>query len=340
MNLENYWYKKHPLALLLAPLGWLYCLVAVLRRKAFLGGVLPMHQFPVPVIVVGNITVGGTGKTPLVVWLVEQLRSAGYKPGVVSRGYGGKSHSWPQQVRADSDPAMVGDEPVLLAQRCGCPVAVAPARSSAVRALIEHGGCDAIVSDDGLQHYAMGRVMELAVIDGMRRLGNGRCLPAGPLREPRRRLHDVDFVVCNGLAGRMEYAMKLTGEIACDLNDEQRTCTLQSLRGQSVHAVAGIGNPGRFFSYLRGFGIRVVEHDFPDHHDFTAADLRFEPDLPVLMTEKDAVKCRRLEVKNSWVVPVSARLDERLAPRILALLQERIDAGRMSSAASIDTTER
>jgi tetraacyldisaccharide 4'-kinase len=323
MSLEDVWYRKHALVWVLLPLAWLYCLLVRTRRWAYRSGVLNVYAPPVPVVVVGNVTVGGTGKTPLVAWLVDSLRDAGLRPGIVSRGYGGKARHWPQQVRPDSDPMMVGDEPLLLARRCRCPIAVAPDRTAAVRALLEHCDCDVIVSDDGLQHYALGRTIEVAVVDGVRRLGNGRCLPAGPLREPRRRLQDVDFVVCNGAPGRLEYAMKLVGDELRDLNNEGRTCTLESLRGEAVHAVAGIGNPQRFFSRLRDAGLAVREHPFPDHYAFRTEDLQFGDGLPVVMTEKDAVKCRRFAPANAWYLPVNAQVDERFGPRLLAMLHER-----------------
>jgi len=323
MSLQSHWYRRSWLTLVLTPVAWLFCALAMLRRKAYASGVLQVRQFSAPVIVVGNITVGGSGKTPLVVWLVNELREHGYRPGIVSRGYGGRASSWPQQVRPDSDPRTVGDEPVLLAQRCACPVAVGPDRAAAVEALLAHSDCDVVISDDGLQHYAMGRTLEIAVVDGVRRLGNGQCLPAGPLREPASRLQDVDFVVTNGLPGRLEYAMKLEGGQACKLSDPARCQPLEKFKGEPVHAAAGIGYPERFFGHLRRYGLQVVEHPYADHHPYAEGELRFGDEAPVLMTEKDAVKYRRYADPQHWSVPVSAQLDSRLSERLLALLEER-----------------
>ena len=320
MRPASLWYGSHPLSILLLPLSGLFGLLVALRRLAYKTGMLRRHKLPVPVIVVGNITVGGTGKTPLVIWVVESLRAAGYRPGVVSRGYGGDATSEPQLVKADSDPAAVGDEPVLIAHRAACPVAVAPRRVMAARVLITDRGCNVIVSDDGLQHYALERDMEIAVIDGDRRLGNGHYLPAGPLRERAGRLRSVDITVVNGKALAGECRMQLIGVTAQSLADAHIKRDLIEWRDVSVHAVAGIGNPGRFFDYLRGQGLSVVEHPFPDHHRFQAADLRFGDDLPVLMTEKDAVKCRVFAAPNHWYVPVSASFDTDCQQRLQRLL--------------------
>lgn len=325
MRLERLWYARSPLSLVLAPLGWLFCALAVLRRQAYRRGLCRVQRMPVPVIVVGNITVGGTGKTPLVAWLVRFLRRAGYTPGIVSRGYGGTAQAWPQAVDADSDPALAGDEAVLLARLVGCPVMVDPDRAAAARALLARHACDIIVSDDGLQHYGLGRDIEIAVVDGARRFGNGRCLPAGPLREPRGRLRSVDFVVVNGsAAGNGQYAMHLAERHARNLADEAVERPLESFRDIEVHAVAGIGNPARFFSRLCTLGLRIKEHAFPDHHAYQARDLDFGDGRPVLMTEKDAVKCRRFAQAHFWYVPVEAQLDESFGERLLTLLERKI----------------
>ena len=323
-GLESHWYRKTPLTLLLLPLSWLFCAVAMLRRRAYAAGLLKVERLAVPVIVVGNISVGGTGKTPLVAWLVNWLREQGYRPGIVSRGYGGGARHWPQQVRPDSDPRMVGDEAVLLARRCRCPMAVGPDRPAAAQALLEHADCDIVVSDDGLQHYRLGRDVEIAVVDGVRRFGNGHCLPAGPLREPVSRLRSVDLVIANGTAGPREYAMRLQPAALRKLQDPEVTRPLAQFEGQRVHAVAGIGNPRRFFELLKSHGLEVIEHSFPDHHPYTAGDLRFGDgggdDLPVLMTEKDAVKCQAFAAPNHWYLPVDAQLDERVAQILLRLI--------------------
>ncbi len=319
--LDEQWYRPGLLPLVLLPVAGLYCLVVAARRRAYRMGLLARHRLSVPVIIVGNITVGGTGKTPLVVWLAQLLAQAGYRPGLVARGYRGRARHWPQQVRPDSDPQVVGDEAVLLARRCRCPMAVGPDRVAAARALLEHSDCDVILSDDGLQHYALERDIEIAVVDGVRRFGNGHCLPAGPLREPRGRLAQVDLLVSNGPGLGMEHPMTMRLGAARALDDPERERPLTEFRGRRVHAVAGIGNPQRFFSALRGLGIEVEPHPFPDHHDFSAADLEFPDQAPVLMTEKDAVKCVRFAAPDRWYVPASAAPDERLGPEILALLE-------------------
>lgn len=316
-RLEHYWYSLNPVSLALWPLGLLFCTIALVRGLSYRRGLLKSYSAGVPVIVVGNLTVGGSGKTPLVIRLIELLQEAGHRPGIVSRGYKGRAGDWPRAVSPHSDPHEVGDEPVLLARRCDCPVMVGPDRVAAARALLKTHHCDVIVSDDGLQHYRLKRDLEIVVIDGNRRLGNGFCLPAGPLREPSWRLRGVDFVVGNGAAQEGEYLMTLAGERAINLTDSSISCSLAGFRGVLVHAIAGIGDPPRFFRYLRDRGIRTVEHPFPDHHPFVAADLEFGDELPVLMTEKDAVKCQRLAPEGCWYVPVEARLDTDLERRFL-----------------------
>lgn len=315
--LDRYGYSLNLVAVLLWPLGLLFGAATRARRFLYQNGILKSVGLRVPVVVVGNISVGGTGKTPLVARLVELLREAGYKPGVVGRGYGGRSAEWPRAVSADSDPGEVGDEPVLLARRCRCPVVVGPDRVVAARVLFETYDCNVILSDDGLQHYRLRRDIEIAVVDGFRRLGNAACLPAGPLREPPSRLREVDFVVGNGAARGREYLMSLRGETALNLRDPCISAALAGFRQSTVHAVAGIGDPWRFFDHLRHARLRLIEHPFPDHHAFRAEDLRFREDLPVLMTEKDAVKCHGIAPDNFWYVPVTARLDPEFEDNLL-----------------------
>ncbi len=321
---DSVWSSLNPLSLLLLPLAAVFALVAGARRLFYRTGMLRARHFDIPVIVVGNITVGGTGKTPLVIWLDTQLRQQGWHPGIVSRGYGGGARHWPQQVRADSDPAAVGDEAVMLAARTGCPMCVGPDRPAAVEALLQYTDVDIVISDDGLQHYALARDLEIAVIDGERRLGNGLLLPAGPLREPRSRLERVDMVVVNGRSEEGEFAMSLSQPTLRGLHDD-RPATLDDFAEQEVHAVAGIGNPQRFFDLLQRSGMRITPHPFPDHHAFRARDLVFSPDLPVLMTEKDAVKCRRLPCKRCWVVHVDAQPDASFVHRLNTALKEMTD---------------
>ena len=323
-RLDHYWYTRSPWLLLLTPLSLLYRGIISVRRFAYRAGIKRSTRLSLPVIVVGNITVGGTGKTPLVVWVANYLREQGYIPGIVSRGYGGKANHWPQQARADSDPAVVGDEAVLLAVSTGCPMAVAPDRVAAARALVDQGDCDVIISDDGLQHYALQRDIEIAVIDGVRRFGNGHLLPAGPLREPEKRLQEVDLVVVNGLGGSDEYRMSLQQGDAHNLQDPEKTCTLQAFRSQRVHAVAGIGHPERFFRSLQQAGLQLDSHPYPDHHAFRPGDISFGDGRPVIMTEKDAVKCRHFASQNDWYVPVEANLSKAFQERLDALLDTRL----------------
>ena len=321
-KLDYYWYNKGGITLALLPFSWLFCAVAIVRRFMYRIRMFKVHKLSVPVIIVGNISVGGTGKTPLVTWLVELLRVQGFTPGIVSRGYGGKASYWPQQVRADSDPRMAGDEAVLLARRTGCPMAVGPNRVDAANALLSYTDCDVIVSDDGLQHYALGRDIEIVVIDGVRRFGNQHCLPAGPLREPLRRLETVDLVVTNGVAGAREYHMELIPTRLQNLASPDKNMSLDHFAGETVHAIAGIGHPERFFRQLETYGLTVIEHPFPDHHPFEAEDIIFSDTLPVLMTEKDAVKCKAFANEQHWSVPVDAKLDERMMPLMMRLLKK------------------
>ncbi len=317
------WYTNNPLAYLLLPFSAVFYLISVARRSAYRYGLKKVMHLDSPVIVVGNISVGGTGKTPLVVWLADYLKAKGFKPGLIARGYGGKAHHWPQQVRPDSDPVTVGDEAILLTSRTGCPMAVGPDRFAAGKALLANSDCDILISDDGLQHYRLGRDLEIAVIDGRRRLGNGLLIPAGPLREGQWRLDQVDMVVINEgstfadeqmqMHVRKGSAISLGREGQKDLND---------FAGQTVHAVAGIGHPDRFFTLLRNHGITLIEHRFDDHYAFQQKDLVFGDDLPVIMTEKDAVKCQRLVGDNYWFLQVSAQPDAAFVQKIYEFTEE------------------
>ena len=320
--LNEIWYGKHPARLLLAPFGWLYRGVAWGRRAAYQSGLLNVYRAPVPVIVVGNLTVGGAGKTPLVIWLVRQLQAYGLKPGIVARGYRGRARSWPQQVRADSDPLGVGDEAVVLARRTGVPVAVGPRRAADIAALLKHADINIIVCDDGLQHYALGRDIEIAVIDGVRRFGNGACLPAGPMREAGQRLQQVDLIVTNGLAARGEFPMKYLADALHRVDRRGKAVAIRQFPDKNVHAVAGIGNPSAFFATLKRNGLRITPHVFPDHHVFSAADLAFADRQPVIMTEKDAVKCEHFVDPRLWYLPITAELPEVFERRFRTLLKQ------------------
>lgn len=319
--LEQLWYGNHRLSTLLLPLSWLYSLFMKIRHVAYTIGILPKRRVGVPVIVVGNITVGGTGKTPLIIWLCNYLKKQGHRPGVISRGYGGRTSRRPQQVRPDSHPSLVGDEPVLIAQRTHCPVAVSPNRYLAASELLKHTDCDVLLCDDGLQHLAMDRDLEIAVIDGDRRFGNGRCLPAGPLREPVDRLATVDMVVGTGKAGKNEFLMQYVYEDLRSI-DEQKTTSIDYFRNSTVHAISAIGNPVRFHTYLRSHNIKLIKHEFTDHHLFTESDLQFGDDFPIIMTEKDAVKSRDFNISNMWYLPINAELTEAFHYRLFNLMKE------------------
>ena len=319
--IDRLWYSNHPVSWLLAPLGWGYQLFMRCRRLIYQAGIIPIRRVNVPVIVVGNLTVGGNGKTPLVIWLCRFLQQQGYRPGIVSRGYGGKATHWPQQVRPDSDPVMCGDEPVMLARRSGCPVAAAPNRHAAASGLLQNHQCDIIISDDGLQHLGLARDIEIIVINSKRRFGNGRCLPAGPLRESAARRHHADMIVSNGKPQRGEFEMSLLAESIVSLRDANQRLNIDALDNKAVHAVAGIGFPERFFQLLRQMGLQVIEHAYPDHHPFVAADVQFGDRLPVIMTEKDAVKCQDHATDQHWFLAINVKMTDIFEHRLSNLLK-------------------
>jgi tetraacyldisaccharide 4'-kinase len=322
LNLSDHWYRKTALSRLLWPASVVFGAVVFLRRLLYRLRILPSRAAGVPVIAVGNLVVGGAGKTPLALWIAEFLRSKGWSPAIVSRGYGGTAQA-PCAATIASDPAEVGDEPVVLARRSGCPVWVGADRAQAIAALrVQHPECDVAILDDGLQHYRLRRDLEIAIVDE-RGFGNGWLLPAGPLREPRSRLRTVDAVVAHGTDAVRGYAMRLEGDEAHCATDARERRRLASFAGARVHAVAGIGNPERFFGVLRGHGIEVVPHPFPDHHPYRAAELEFGDAAPVLMTEKDAVKCRRFARPHHWVLPVRATMDAAFGEWLLQKLGER-----------------
>ncbi|TXH04172.1 MAG: tetraacyldisaccharide 4'-kinase [Nevskiaceae bacterium] len=322
--LESRWYSGQPPPFWLRPLAWLYGVIARGRRARLTA---KAQRLPVPVIVVGNLSVGGTGKTPFTVWLVQRLREWGYTPGVISRGYGGHAPQYPMAVTADSDPAHCGDEPLLLARRLGVPLAVDPDRAAAGRLLLQHDPqIDVLVADDGLQHYRLARDLEICVVDGARGLGNGALLPAGPLREPPQRLREIPLCVVNG--GGWRAAGVACSDMALAMAEYRRfdgtRAALGTLAGQRVHAVAGIGHPPRFFAQLRAQGLTVIEHPFPDHHAYVAGDLAFGDDLPVLMTEKDAVKCAAIAPPHWAWVPVDAVIDDAGIAAVRKLCEQRL----------------
>lgn len=320
--LSQAWYSGSFWPKLMSPIAALYCQLAVMRRRRLQAN---EWQPPVPVVVVGNINVGGTGKSPLVIWIAEQLKSRGYRPGIVSRGYGGSARSYPMDVTPMTDPRASGDEAVMIARRTDCPVVVDPNRVDAVKHLLGRYECDVVITDDGLQHYALGRDVEIVVLDGERGLGNGLCLPAGPLREPPSRLQEVDFVFVNGdkkpKLPVKSRKMKLEPTAFVNvITGERRGLSFDG----AVHAVAGIGNPGRFFTTLKSLGLRMIEHPFADHHRFTLDELMFNDSLPVVMTEKDAIKVQKLGpavIHNDfWYLEVNTEVDDDFLEALLALV--------------------
>jgi tetraacyldisaccharide 4'-kinase len=349
LTAPNYWYKRGFLCYLLSPVAGLYRIIIFIRRL-----LKKAVKFKVPIIVVGNITVGGTGKTPLVIWLADFLQKQGLNPGIVSRGYGAHSNSYPCLINENSNVKQVGDEAILISRRTHCPMVIAPNRVAAVEKLLAINKCDVIISDDGLQHYALARDIEIALIDGF---GNGFCLPAGPLREPKKRLQQVDLIVQNGEDMQLKGASKnchpresedpekpcnywipafagmtrrrenviFRGALKINniynLKNPKLNKPISEFSNTTVHAVAGIGNPQKFFNMLRGFNIKVIAHPFPDHHNFTPHDLWFRDDLPILMTEKDAVKCSDFTDNKYWCVTVQAKFDDKFINKLLSKLK-------------------
>jgi tetraacyldisaccharide 4'-kinase len=335
--LNQLWYGSARGAALLQPLAWLYGAVTALRRRAYASGLLRVCGVGCPVVVVGNLVVGGTGKTPFVAWLAQELKTRGYAVGIISRGYG-RAGGAARLVATNASWCDVGDEPLLLAQRTGCVTAVGADRVAAGR-LLTARGVNVIVSDDGLQHLRMARDCRIVVVDGERGFGNGRLLPAGPLREPVAELDGADAIVVNSAAPSAQLLqlcqrssttvvqMQLVPIGALSLTGTAQR-TLASFKATPVHAVAGIGNPARFFRELRSFGLEVIEHAFADHHPLVASDLDFGDDLAVLMTEKDAVKCRGFTDARLWYVPVTAQLTGAHSDELLVRVVRRLETYR------------
>ncbi|MBT7308813.1 MAG: tetraacyldisaccharide 4'-kinase [Gammaproteobacteria bacterium] len=324
---EQLWYSPSGIVKgvqwLLLPLSLLFCLLVSLRRWGYQNAILKSAHPGVPVVVVGNISVGGSGKTPLVIALVHWLQQQGHTPAVVSRGYGRVDEEQLIAVTAVSDPQQVGDEPLLIAQQSGAIVVVAGDRYAAASHAISLGA-SIIVGDDGLQHYRLQRDFEIAVVDSQRQFGNRYCLPAGPLREGLPRLHQVDAVVLNGggdaeqiTPGVAAMAMQLRAGRLYQLGAPERYCELSELVATPLHAVAGIAHPERFFTLLQNAGIRLIPHPFPDHHPYNSSDFEFAERYPVVITEKDAVKCAELQLEQLiWVLPVTVEIDPQLLQRL------------------------
>ena len=334
--MSKLWQERSLMAWLLLPISVLFGCVVHIRFKLYKAGILKVHAFAAPVIVVGNISVGGTGKTPIVSAVVKRCQSLGKKPGIVSRGYGAEPARHPRMVDSNTLVELGGDEPVLLASETGVPVCICVDRSAAVKWLIANNDVDVVISDDGLQHYAMHRDVELAVVDSQRMLGNGWLLPAGPLRERPKRLNQVDIIAlqkANSSSSASSTSISsttpspnltsinwaVTGHFQLKIEAlrnlaDRHVIALESLGGQKVHAVAGVGNPDRFFSSLRAAGLEVLEHAMPDHHSYTVKDITFDGQLPILITSKDAVKIRSLDLDLTCIyeVCVVADLDSNL----------------------------
>jgi tetraacyldisaccharide 4'-kinase len=333
---ENIWYGDSPFYWLLLPFTWLFAVAVAVRRFAYSRNLKKARSVDVPVIVVGNISVGGTGKTPVTIWLAKALAISGRQPGIIGRGYRGSVGSEPLQATAESDPAVVGDEAILLATLCDCPVVVHPDRVAAARKVIELGA-NIVISDDGLQHYRLARDLEIAVVDGYRGFGNGSLLPAGPLREPVSRLKSVDTVlihrhpevehdVLRRSQDQRPLSFRLRAKGVSRLDDSELR-QISEFAGTTVHAVAGIGHPERFFQMLESHGINVHRHPLPDHAAIIAEDIVFDDDLDILMTAKDAVKCHWLDTSNCWYVPVEIDFEgadaDILLDRVLAVKKDK-----------------
>lgn len=333
-KIEQIWYSNSKLYYFLLPLTALYRLVIALRRLLYRLGYKKTTRFSIPIIVVGNLTVGGTGKTPFVIWLANWLQQQGYQPGIVSRGYGAKKMLRAQVVTETSDPIKAGDEAVLLARKTHCPLVVHPHRAVAVAALLQNFSCNIVISDDGLQHYALARDIEIIMIDGMRYFGNGYCLPAGPLREPPSRGRQADFIIVNqgeitndqqtsqhlddslprlslGQASKTFFKMQLQSSYFYAVANPLSQKSSEEFKNQVIHAVAAIGNPARFFKQLQQMNLTFIPHEFPDHYRFKQSDIDFGDDEIVIMTEKDAVKCQSFVDERHWCLPVSTQLEGR-----------------------------
>lgn len=321
MSLQRHWQSVTWLVCVLWPISMLFRLLVFGRRVLFQLGIFRRYYSPLPVIVVGNITVGGTGKTPLIIGIAQHLQANGYKPGVVSRGYGGAVGDVAHLVGEDDNAAQVGDEPVLIANRTGAPVAVCRERHLAVELLLQSTEVDVVLSDDGLQHYTLARDLEIVSVDAERGFGNGFMLPAGPMREPASRLASVDYVISKHKSARYADYFSLQAQHLVSLSDADVAVELEHFTGKPVHAVAGIGNPDNFFELLRASGLLVTGHAFPDHHQYSPSELEFADARPIIMTEKDAVKCRGFSLSNAWYLTVAAEFHTDVLQRIEASLK-------------------
>ena len=328
--LENSWYQRSSWLVLLWPLSLITLFISSRKRKRYLSGALTSWKSKVPTIVIGNIVVGGTGKTPLVIWLAKKLLEKGYKPGIVSRGFGGSAKEYPLLVTSTTSVNDSGDEPYIIATNTDCPVYVSPNRVQAAKKLLSETECDVIISDDGMQHYSLDRDIEIAVFDGLRGTGNNLCLPAGPLRESLNRVKDVDFIVSSSQSLqdstiKEDYVMEYKPVKWIRISDNESFEPNNWPLSRVVHAVAGIGNPSKFYNLIRNLGLQPIEHSFPDHYQFNEEDLSFNDQLPIIMTEKDSVRCRDINLKNIWYLKVEAKLLNELADKIAIKMKSKED---------------
>ena len=339
-DVTKYWQNLNWFSLLLLPLSLIYCLIITIRKFCYRQHCFKSSLFQVPVIVIGNITVGGNGKTPLIIHLLKEFKRKGYKPGVVSRGYGAKNPQLKKgnvlPVDISNEAKIYGDEPWMIAKKTNCPVVVGIKRALAVDYLVKEFDCNIVLSDDGLQHYNMSRDIEVCVVDTSKLFGNELCLPAGPLREPVTRLKEVDYIVYHQTEAMNSNDQKLhmyldfdqiysldgslPAEGSLQADGSKEIITISALKNKTVHGVAGIANPERFFNQLRKNGVKVIEHPFADHHQFIHSDLDFGDNLPILMTEKDAVKCYSFALSNCFYVSVKAALSIDLVGSIIGKL--------------------
>lgn len=321
LRAPKFWQQKNLISYSLWPFSLIYILVCLWHR--WWCKLRARYQSPVPVVVVGNITVGGTGKTPLVIGLAKLLQAQGFRPGIISRGYGGQSKIYPLSVDAASKVDDTGDEALLIARNSQCPVVIGPDRNAAIKLLLQHNHCNIIISDDGLQHHKLRADIRIALIDAMLGFGNGFCLPAGPLREPISRLKSVDFVIKNYNTNRHhdDFGISLEPVMLVNLKHPQLTRPASYFAHKTIHAVAGIGNPARFFQTLQQLGLHIIEHGFPDHHDFQPSDFPFAQEI-VIITEKDAVKCDAIANANFWCLRVEAQLSKRFKESLLDKLNQ------------------
>jgi len=324
-SLPHYWYSSNKIVWLLLPLSWLYCSVVTVRRWLYKINWKKSFTADRPIVVIGNIVAGGSGKTPLLIAVCKYIKAKGFSPGVVSRGYGG-TLSGIKQIEANDSADLVGDEPLMISRATDVPVVVGADRAGAVKELLSRNECDIVFTDDGLQHYRMARDIEIAVIDDQRMFGNGYCLPAGPLREPVSRLQETDLLVYSNVmkqsSEQCSYQLKMVGVRRLDSAD---VLPIESLAGKTVHAVAGIGHPERFFATLRTADITMIEHAFDDHHRYDVEDFSGWQHDCIIMTEKDAVKCSGFDLSDAWVLLVEAQLSsvliEQLDKKLMPLLK-------------------